>query len=51
MIKMGRVAAYDFKVFLPVLCILCVGLAAACKFGDRQSSTSSGEGPKLQLGG
>lgn len=51
MIKMGQAVAYDFKVFLPTLCILGAGLSAVCKVTGHSPQSNSGSGPTLQLGG
>ena len=38
---MGMAAAYDFKLYLPMLCLGFLGLTAACKF--RGLAASGGE--------
>jgi len=34
-------AAFDFKILLTLLCLFGVGLAAACTFGDKGSTSDS----------
>lgn len=50
MIKMGMAAAHDFKLYLPMLCLLMVGLAAACKFTGNGAPTGKAA-PVPSLGG
>lgn len=38
MIKMGMAAPFDFKLLLPFLTLLFVGLTAACTFGGDNKS-------------
>ena len=38
MIKMGMAKAYDFKLLLPMLALLSLGLTAACIFSEKPPS-------------
>ena len=38
MIKMGMAKAYDFKLLLPMLALLYIGLTAACLFSEKPAA-------------